>query len=60
MCEMSDFNVVLFQWVSEGDSPGRVGVPPVRIENPNQFAPQGDNPKEFKEKQKSVSLKSCG
>ncbi|BFZ01094.1 hypothetical protein BsWGS_04138 [Bradybaena similaris] len=42
------------KWVPEGDSPNRPGGTPIKIENPNQFAPQGDNPKEFKQKQKSI------
>uniref|UniRef100_A0A0B7BJK4 Class II aldolase/adducin N-terminal domain-containing protein n=1 Tax=Arion vulgaris TaxID=1028688 RepID=A0A0B7BJK4_9EUPU len=42
------------KWVSEGDSPSKLGGTPIKIDNPNQFAPQGDNPREFREKQKSI------
>ncbi|KAH9520266.1 hypothetical protein Btru_060393 [Bulinus truncatus] len=42
------------KWVPDGESPNRPGGTPIKIENPNQFAPQGDNPKEFKLKQKSI------
>ncbi|KAH9520263.1 Alpha-adducin [Bulinus truncatus] len=42
------------EWVPDGESPNRPGGTPIKIENPNQFAPQGDNPKEFKLKQKSI------
>ncbi|XP_035824176.1 nervous system adducin isoform X6 [Aplysia californica] len=41
------------KWVPGGESPGRAGGSVQKVENPNQFAPQGANPKEFKEKQKS-------
>ncbi|XP_064603859.1 alpha-adducin-like isoform X3 [Liolophura sinensis] len=40
------------RWVPEG-SPTNAGRA-VKIENPNQFAPQGDNPKEFRQKQKQI------
>ncbi|BFY97952.1 hypothetical protein BsWGS_00994 [Bradybaena similaris] len=42
------------KWVPETDAPNRPGGAIVKIENPNQFAPQGENPREFKEKQKSI------
>lgn len=42
------------KWVPEADSPNRPGGTPIKIENPNQFAPQGENPREFKLKQKSI------
>uniref|UniRef100_A0A2C9JZ75 Class II aldolase/adducin N-terminal domain-containing protein n=1 Tax=Biomphalaria glabrata TaxID=6526 RepID=A0A2C9JZ75_BIOGL len=44
----------LVRWVPEGDSPNRPSGTPIKVENPNQFAPQGENPKEFKLKQKSI------
>jgi hypothetical protein len=34
-------------------SPNRKSTP-IKIDNPNQFAPQGENPKEYKLKQKAV------
>ena len=30
------------------------GSTPVKVENPNQFAPQGANPKEYKQKFKEI------
>lgn len=48
------YHIFFIQWVPEG-SPTNAGRA-VKIENPNQFAPQGDNPKEFREKQKQVSI----
>uniref|UniRef100_A0A0B7BGN0 Class II aldolase/adducin N-terminal domain-containing protein n=1 Tax=Arion vulgaris TaxID=1028688 RepID=A0A0B7BGN0_9EUPU len=42
------------KWVSDEESPNRPGGTPIKIENANQFAPQGVNPKEYKEKQKSI------
>jgi len=42
------------KWVPEGDSPNRSGGMSHHLDNPNQFAPQGENPKEFKQKQKSI------
>lgn len=39
------------KWVSEGTDGKSTNV---KIENPNQFAPQGTNPKEFREKQKQI------
>lgn len=42
------------KWVPEGDTPNRPSGTPIKIENANQFAPQGDNPKELKMKQKSI------
>ncbi|XP_052101062.1 gamma-adducin-like isoform X10 [Mytilus californianus] len=42
------------KWIPEEDgSPNRKSTP-IKIENPNQFAPQGSNPKEFKLKQKEI------
>lgn len=35
-----------FQWVE--DKSTSKGTTPVKVENPNQFAPQGENPKELK------------
>jgi hypothetical protein len=29
---------------------------PIKVENPNQFAPQGKDPREYKNKQKQVSV----
>ncbi|XP_061194287.1 alpha-adducin-like isoform X3 [Saccostrea echinata] len=40
------------KWVQEG-SPSNSGTP-IKLENPNQFAPQGSDPKEFKKKQKDI------
>ncbi|RUS72569.1 hypothetical protein EGW08_019674, partial [Elysia chlorotica] len=42
------------KWVPEGDAANRPSGTPIKIESPNQFAPQGDNPKELKLKQKSI------
>ncbi|KAJ8316920.1 hypothetical protein KUTeg_004824 [Tegillarca granosa] len=43
------------EWVQEeAGSPNKKGTTSIKIENPNQFAPQGTNPKEYKEKQKSI------
>jgi len=42
------------KWVPEGESPGRQGGMSQQMDNANQFAPQGENPKEFKQKQKSI------
>jgi len=39
------------RWVSEGDDKS---CTPVKVENPNQFAPQGDNPKEFRQKHEAI------
>ena len=39
------------KWVSES---GSTGSTPVKVENPNQFAPQGVNPKEYKEKFQAI------
>ncbi|XP_063433804.1 gamma-adducin-like isoform X15 [Mytilus trossulus] len=42
------------KWIPEEDgSPNRKSTQ-IKIENPNQFAPQGANPKEFKLKQKEI------
>jgi adducin len=43
---------LLLQWVADKDE---MPVKPMKVENPNQFAPQGENPKELKEKYKAVS-----
>lgn len=43
----------VLQWVPDGDTQQRSTV--IKIDTPNQFAPQGSNPKEFQQKQKSVS-----
>lgn len=43
-----------FQWIQDG-SPSNSGTS-VKLENPNQFAPQGADPHEFKKKQKNVSI----
>ena len=40
-----------FQWVPEKDSQ----MTPLKITNPNQFAPQGVDPKELRNKHKDVS-----
>ena len=40
--------------MQDGDGPMQRSTA-MKVEHPNQFAPQGINPKEFKEKQKSVS-----
>ncbi|XP_022288988.1 alpha-adducin-like isoform X5 [Crassostrea virginica] len=40
------------KWIQEG-SPSNSGTP-VKLENPNQFAPQGSDPREFKKKQKDI------
>jgi len=37
------------KWKADS-SPGKAVPSPVKVENPNVFAPQGDNPKEFKQK----------
>ncbi|KAK3094862.1 hypothetical protein FSP39_007183 [Pinctada imbricata] len=39
------------RWVQEG-SPSKSTV--IRTDNPNQFAPQGSNPKEYRDKQKQI------
>ncbi|XP_033756955.1 alpha-adducin-like isoform X5 [Pecten maximus] len=42
------------KWVQEDeDSPKRAAMS-MKVENPNQFAPLGDNPKEFKQRQKQI------
>lgn len=44
------------KWVkdeAEDGSPKRTSTP-IKLENPNQFAPQGTDPKEFKQKQKQI------
>ena len=42
------------KWIPEADgSPNRKSTP-IKIDNPNQFAPQGENPKEYKLKQKAI------
>ncbi|XP_060072955.1 alpha-adducin-like isoform X2 [Ylistrum balloti] len=42
------------KWVQEDeDSPKRAAMS-MRLDNPNQFAPLGDNPKEFKQRQKQI------
>ena len=43
----------VLQWVPDGDTQQKSTV--IKIDTPNQFAPQGSNPKEFQQKQKSVS-----
>ncbi|ELT93964.1 hypothetical protein CAPTEDRAFT_100987 [Capitella teleta] len=40
------------RWVPGAE--GEAGTPAVKVENPNQFAPQGENPKELKEKYKAI------
>ncbi|XP_056004251.1 alpha-adducin-like isoform X10 [Ostrea edulis] len=40
------------KWVQDG-SPSNSGTP-IKVDNPNQFAPQGEDPKEFKKKQKDI------
>jgi len=42
------------KWVTEGGEEIRGGGSAQKLENPNQFAPQGENPKEFKQKQKNI------
>merc|ERR1712154_382783 len=43
------------KWVSEGgDDPNRGGQMAQQLDNPNQFAPQGSDPKEYKKKQKNI------
>ena len=49
---------VCLQWVPATDSPSKQGTP-VRIENRNQFAPQGSNPKEFIQQQRQVQWYYC-
>ena len=44
--------IVLLQWVS--DTGAATSGTPVKVENPNLFAPQGDNSKELREKVKEV------
>ena len=44
----------VIQWVAATDSPSKQG-PAIRIENRNQFAPQGSNPKEFIQQQRQVA-----
>ncbi|KAL4231595.1 Adducin 3 (Gamma) [Mactra antiquata] len=44
------------KWVKEDGeegSPKRTSTP-IKVDNPNQFAPQGADPKEFKQKQKQI------
>ena len=43
------------QWVPNTDSPSKQGDA-VRIENRNQFAPLGPNPKEFVQAQRQVCV----
>jgi hypothetical protein len=47
-----------FQWLPES-SANKSGAH-LRAESKNQFAPQGENPKEFKNQQKQVNFCSCG
>ena len=44
----------VLQWVAGGETQKSTAV---KVDTPNQFAPQGSNPKEFQQKQKSVSEK---
>lgn len=37
----------------EDGSPKKTSTP-IKVDNPNQFAPQGTDPREFKHKQKQV------
>ena len=39
------------RWISEENTSGQ---PSMKIDNPNQFAPQGEDPKELKEKYKEI------
>ncbi|XP_076435277.1 uncharacterized protein LOC143275160 isoform X2 [Babylonia areolata] len=41
------------KWVQDGETREQRSTA-IRVESANQFAPQGSNPKEFKEKQKSI------
>ncbi|KAL8594119.1 hypothetical protein ACOMHN_000830 [Nucella lapillus] len=41
------------KWVQDGETPDQRSTA-VRADSLNQFAPQGSNPKEFKDKQKSI------
>ncbi|KAK7109301.1 hypothetical protein V1264_013365 [Littorina saxatilis] len=41
------------KWVTDGENPQHRSTA-IKVETPNQFAPQGVNPKEFKQKQKSI------
>ena len=57
--------VCIFQWVKDAEESGspKHTSTPIKVENPNQFAPQGTNPKEYREKQKKVNsdqvMSSC-
>ncbi|XP_013397796.1 protein hu-li tai shao isoform X5 [Lingula anatina] len=42
----------IIKWVEDSSSPQRGSY--IKVENPNQFAPQGQDPKEFKQKQKNI------
>ncbi len=43
---------LLYQWVA--DESEELKTPPIKISNPNVFAPQGSNPKELRDKVKEV------
>ena len=44
------------KWIPE-NSPSKTSTP-IRIENKNQFAPQGTDPKELKNQQKQIKITS--
>ncbi|XP_041368992.1 alpha-adducin-like isoform X3 [Gigantopelta aegis] len=41
------------KWVPEDEQPGHTSTP-IKLESPNVFAPQGENPKEFRDTQKRI------
>ncbi|PAA68324.1 hypothetical protein BOX15_Mlig022882g1 [Macrostomum lignano] len=42
------------KWVRDGPDAKTAGGTPIKISNPNQFAPQGADPKEFRNQQRKV------
>lgn len=43
----------------EGEDGSPKRSTPIKVDNPNQFAPQGSDPREFKQKQKQVIVLFC-
>ena len=56
-CQFSvcNYTIISLQWVPE-QSPNKTSTP-IKVEDPNQFAPQGSDPKELKSKHKEVCMK---
>ncbi|XP_052227151.1 gamma-adducin-like isoform X4 [Dreissena polymorpha] len=42
------------KWVPDGDPNSPKRSTPIKVDHPNQFAPQGSDPREFKQKQKQI------